>query len=211
VPTSRQDVLADGALSEQGITGDDRPSRIELPQQGHRLAELVLATADGHLGQHQPATTSVGTEQVSPGQVRAGFGPPHRLAVDRHWLQWLRLVHLLGDPGAQHSLEDPHVQALEHPMQRVQAGGALLEAEHGAAPGLVRSSPFRDSQQAPVAAEQPAAHKREHGGQRVAAAGRTPMVRDRLESGYQRGNGRDNGRHPSSLPHLASDRKPLSR
>ena len=206
--TLGQDVLADGALGEQGIARHELPAEINLPQHGKSLRELVLSAADGHLGQHGPASAGVDAQQVGTRQVRAGFGAPHRLAIDGQRLQVLGLSELRRKPGAQHGLEGHHVQACQYPMQRVQTRRATLEPEGLATPGLVRPSPFGKRQQAAVAAQHPAAQEGEHRRQAVATPSRATMIRHRLQGGQQRGDRGQRRRHPASVPLFASNRKP---
>jgi hypothetical protein len=207
VPAVPDDVRTQRPLREHRVARDQHIAQPDLTQQRDGLSELVLALADGQLRLAGAVPAGEGAQQVTARQQRLGLGPTHRLAIDGDRLERHGRAELGCQPGPQGRLEGAHIQAPQHP----DAGRAPPEAEGGAAPRRVGSTPLGQREQALAAAQHPAAHEGEHDREGMPATGSTPMIRDTGQRGQQRRHHRGDGRrHPPSLPLLASDRKPPS-
>jgi hypothetical protein len=73
-------------------------------------------------------------------------------------------------------------------MQRADRWRAVSEADHGAAPGLMRSAPLGDGEQASPTAQHAATHERQDSGQRVTPTSGASMIRDGGQGTQQRWN-----------------------
>ena len=186
MPAVVDHLAAEVALAEGGVAGDDPPVQDHRLEQGQGRLVLVGLGRDAGLGQDAAGLMVQGREQVhggGAGRAAAARG----LAVDRHGPEAVvpRRRQQRGDPAGDGGLERLGVEPGEEPLEGAVGRGPASVAEAVHQLDRLVAAPLGDGGVAAAAAEDGAAGVRQHGDQRVTAAGAVARVGDFGQEGEQ--------------------------